>query len=272
MFVSKGRGGYTRDGEQYCIGRFLVLFGSSKEGLWGVVRRCSLRQCGHFMMGHVKLGDQTITVSGTYGGDGLPRDLDSVHEWNRHMLIRMPPELEAEFWKGGGWNDAGSEGPSVREWGKSIDGKSPKGVVHKGRSPGRGTAFDSQEVYLPKCSTYGGGSSSYKAIPGCVITYAYSDGQVETGIVVGRIAEGESRGSLVVLEFGRGLHHLYERWIKPEEVTSCYRAPTRLFGFLATLTPTKARSNAEQLLRMSAAGSLSDSYIDGALERLTKEG
>jgi len=270
MFVSKGRGGYTRDGEQYCIGRFLVLFGSSKEGLWGVVRRCSLRQCGHFMMGHVKLGDQTITVSGTYGGDGLPMDLDSVHEWNRPALTRMPPDIEEQFWKGGGWNDAGSEGPAVRLWGQSIDGKGGKVGPLRWRGDKSPAACDSQEVYLPECTS--GGGSMYRAIPGCLVTYTYSDGAEKyQGMVLGRVAEGEHRGHLVVLELNLTLCCMYQRWVDPQRVTYCCPLPTHLFSFLAGLTPEKVRRSGEALLGMEAYGSLCDRYIDGALERLGKE-
>jgi len=196
MFLTSQRG-CSRDEEQSARGKFLALFGSSKEGLWGVVRSCSMHQSGHFMMGSVTLGDQTITVSGTYGGDGLPRDLSEVQPWNRGLLIRMPPELEVAFWAGGGHNSAGSEGPAVHAWGLTL--KHKPATIATGKTQ-NGTAFDSRSVYLPKASTLGYGRSS--AGPGCFVTQRRPDGLEHGAVLCAVGCEGEE---YVMVPFARML-------------------------------------------------------------------
>lgn len=83
-----------------------------------VIPDLRMHQCGHFMMGHVdlKLRDGTthpLSLSGTYGGDGLPCDADLVL-WDR--LHELPLDLQDTFWRGGGHNGAGAEGPAMRKW------------------------------------------------------------------------------------------------------------------------------------------------------------
>jgi hypothetical protein len=114
MYVSSVRSYCTRTGEQRASGAFLVLFSivPGKE-VRAAVRHVKMRQCGHWMMGSMKLGEHTITLSGTYGADGLTRD---PPEGLWEHLVPLPEELTVEFWKGGGWNSAGAEGPSVRDW------------------------------------------------------------------------------------------------------------------------------------------------------------
>ena len=123
MFVTRKNRGYNRDGEWQASGRFLAVFcGKDQSKLYGVVRRCALRQLGHWMIGRIRVGSQTLTVSGTYGEDGLPLDLDKVEESNRRFLAPVPPELVEAFWKGGGHNCAGTEAPAMHAWGLSLDG------------------------------------------------------------------------------------------------------------------------------------------------------
>ena len=78
-----------------------------------IVRRVSLHQCGHFMMGTARAKGHSITLSGAYGSDGLPRlVLDEVYE----LGLELPAELREMWNKGGGWNGAGSEAPAMRRW------------------------------------------------------------------------------------------------------------------------------------------------------------
>lgn len=130
---------YTRSGEQRASGPFLMVFNNygvgdkSGRALRAVVRTTKLHQTGHFMMGSVniaflrsdwwvqqgypRLPTQRQTLSGTYGHDGLPITIDHSHVpgfWE--ALIPVPPELIEKFWRGGGWNSAGTEGPDMLEW------------------------------------------------------------------------------------------------------------------------------------------------------------
>lgn len=42
--------------------------------LYAVVRSCAMSQCGQWMMGTINIAGQRVTVSGSYGSDGLPMD------------------------------------------------------------------------------------------------------------------------------------------------------------------------------------------------------
>lgn len=137
-------GGYDKDGQQYSTGKFLAIFSDPfneaalRPELRAVVRPVRLEQMGHWMMGHLKFAGYTFTMSGTYGSDGLPCNL------NRHvipspdpdkkndivgltdeekkalwaLMVPLPAELQTAFWEGGGHNSAGKEGPSIHKWGK----------------------------------------------------------------------------------------------------------------------------------------------------------
>jgi len=84
--------------------------------LYACVRHVSLRQLGHWMMGTARIADQSLTLSGSYGSDGLPCDYEKLTESARTKLIELPAELIEEFWKGGGHNCAGSEASAMRNW------------------------------------------------------------------------------------------------------------------------------------------------------------
>jgi hypothetical protein len=104
-------------------GRFLALFcDREQKNIWGIVRYVRMTQLGQFMMGSMKIGSQQITMSGTYGDDGLPDDIEKISEANRKYLTPMPPDLVEVFWRpgNGGHNSAGAEGPAMHEWGRLI--------------------------------------------------------------------------------------------------------------------------------------------------------
>ena len=110
--------GYTRDGSQTAKGMFLML--CQREGLEhnndtprAIVRHCSMSQCGHFMMGTIRVKNHSITVSGSYGSDGLFKSVpDDVYD----LGVDLPTNLYEQWKNGGGWNSAGSEGSSIRQW------------------------------------------------------------------------------------------------------------------------------------------------------------
>lgn len=117
MFLN-GRRWYGRNGEQHARGSFLIIFSIARE-LRACVRHVNMSQCGQWMMGQAKIAPgTTITLSGTYGDDGLPCDPEKIGElWE--AMLPLPNDLTEAFWKGGGHNCAGSEGPAVHEWAKA---------------------------------------------------------------------------------------------------------------------------------------------------------
>lgn len=121
MFIDTGntRVWYTRNGQQ-ASGHFLVLMQPNDEpvrrgvnNLRALVRTVKLSQLGQFMMGDLRVGPFVITVSGTYGSDGLPVDVPRK-VWEHGVPL---PDYLFEAWnKGGGWNGAGSEAGEMRKW------------------------------------------------------------------------------------------------------------------------------------------------------------
>jgi len=123
---------YYRGSEQASsMGAYLILGSSAEERdsngfetLFGAVRMVALRQCGQFMMGNARIAGETITVSGSFGSDGLPINLDrlSVREqwrdqWERERyhrdldpadpravrlrskFVKVSEELAARYWR-----------------------------------------------------------------------------------------------------------------------------------------------------------------------------
>jgi len=126
--------------QQRSRGRFLILLDNGGKELRAIVRTVALRQLGHWMMGYARVYGESLTVSGTYGSDGLPKHIDTLrfpngeyfhHQWRKpsdewidrvwQSATPVPQELYDMWATGGGHNSAGSEGPSMRQWGRSID-------------------------------------------------------------------------------------------------------------------------------------------------------
>jgi hypothetical protein len=78
-----------------------------------LVRYSALRQLGHFMMGFIRVGKHRLTVSGSYGADGLAMDVDA-DVYARGLVL--PDELRRAWNEGGGWNGAGGEAAAMRRW------------------------------------------------------------------------------------------------------------------------------------------------------------
>lgn len=126
MFIT-GEGWYAPDGTQKAKGKFLMVIedpnpGKKRAELRACVRTVTLEQLGHWMMGQADLAGQRITLSGSYGSDGLPITLRhkefnedmAKHVWEN--LVRIPEDLQTAFWEGGGHNCAGAEAPRMKEW------------------------------------------------------------------------------------------------------------------------------------------------------------
>lgn len=80
----------------------------------GIVRMVAMQQCGQFMMGRARIKGHTITLSGSYGGDGLP--VYQVPQEVYDAGVDIPDDLYELWNKGGGHNSAGSEAPAMRKW------------------------------------------------------------------------------------------------------------------------------------------------------------
>ncbi len=135
MFLKQSRSGYNRQGEQFARGSFLLVFSNNqhkwaeetgkdwrdfpsenRRKLYACVRHVSLRQMGPWMMGSARIAGQSVTVSGSYGSDGLPGDYERLTLAARAKLVEIPAELTEMFWQGGGHNCAGNEAAAMREW------------------------------------------------------------------------------------------------------------------------------------------------------------
>jgi hypothetical protein len=82
----------------------------------GIVRMVAMQQLGQFMMGIARIKNFSITLSGSYGGDGLPVYKVPQEVYNEGKDI---PEWLYKLWeKGGGHNSCGSETEEMRKWAK----------------------------------------------------------------------------------------------------------------------------------------------------------
>ena len=119
MFIRTKYNGYSGTA-QVTAGDFLVLcvaerpyagFVSEIESykeMRALVRYVKMEQCGQFMMGTFRAFGKSITVSGSYGADGLLLDVPKeVYD----KAVVVPPEL-IEAWAHGG----GSEALEMRRW------------------------------------------------------------------------------------------------------------------------------------------------------------
>jgi hypothetical protein len=78
-----------------------------------LVRKVAMSQRGHWMMGRARVFGHSLSLSGSYGGDGLtvtvPREIFD-------RAVPIPPELHEAWNKGGGHNSAGNEALAMRDW------------------------------------------------------------------------------------------------------------------------------------------------------------
>lgn len=123
---------YTAGGEQRSYGPFLMLFqqkwdsiaGDYPQELRALVRSVRLESFGNFMMGRCKLklpGEDkplTITLSGTFGGDGLPMSIPEIGDIGRlpsrlwPLLWELPSGLVERFWV----NEEREGYEEIRKW------------------------------------------------------------------------------------------------------------------------------------------------------------
>ena len=114
-----GQSGYRGGNQVRTRGLFLMFIQPpGSEGCSApikcVVRKVALQQLGHWMMGRANIRGQWFTVSGSYGGDGLPMDVpQAVYD---SLTVTLPDDLYQAWNKGGGHNSCGSEATAVRLW------------------------------------------------------------------------------------------------------------------------------------------------------------
>lgn len=78
-----------------------------------LVRKVAMHQCGHFMMGTARAFGHKLTLSGSYGSNGLTVEVPrEVFE----KAVPIPQELHDLWNKGDGWNGAGNEARAMQEW------------------------------------------------------------------------------------------------------------------------------------------------------------
>jgi hypothetical protein len=87
---------------------------SNRYPMRGIVRYVRMKQLGHFMMGSAVVGKHRLTLSGSYGSDGLPKTVpDDAYEAG----VEVPKALYDAWNNGGGHNSsAGSEADEMRKW------------------------------------------------------------------------------------------------------------------------------------------------------------
>ena len=122
MYVKSNDSYYK--GTNRCIRKapFLILMNDPKDTsigrthMRGIVRMVAMQQLGHFIIGIARIKNFSITLSGSYGGDGLPvyKVPQEVYDAGKDI-----PEWLYELWnKGGGHNSCGSEAEEMRKWAK----------------------------------------------------------------------------------------------------------------------------------------------------------
>ena len=122
MYIERTRTYYQ--GTEQCAARalFLMLIYPKDEPYYpdnhlpikAIVRKVALRQCGHWMMGTARVYGHSLTVSGSYGHDGLIMDVPR-EVYDRAQVV-LPDELYELWAHGGGWNSAGSEALAMCQW------------------------------------------------------------------------------------------------------------------------------------------------------------
>jgi hypothetical protein len=129
MFIGQTDGGY-RGSEQWASGPYLFVAenpsgmmaiapGRQAHTLYACVRRVRLSQCGHFMMGRIRIGKwRKIVVSGPIGSDGLPHNCgDPSFEDLKPYMTEIPHDIASAYWLDEGHNDVGPKaGAMLRKW------------------------------------------------------------------------------------------------------------------------------------------------------------
>ncbi len=120
MYLNPTRAYYRGTEQASARGAFLLLVQlkdkpCNASNTYAIVRKVALHQCGNFMMGRANLCGKWRVVSGAYGSDGLPMDVDQLPS----DAVLLPQALYDAWNNGGGWNGSGNEAPDLRTWAKA---------------------------------------------------------------------------------------------------------------------------------------------------------
>lgn len=119
---NSGTSSYYYCGEQRCRrGWFLILCQPAglpiKSEMRAFVRKVALHQLGQWMMGKAQIHGKVFSLSGAYGGDGLPIDVpQEIYDKG----TPVPPHLYELWENGGGWNSCGSEREEMLKWAENL--------------------------------------------------------------------------------------------------------------------------------------------------------
>lgn len=133
MFITTRYSGYNRNDEQVCAGKFLILmtddskpFDTTANPIRGMVRYVHMSPLGNFMMGLITVKGHKLSLSGSYGADGLCKDVPTdVY----NLGVELPSALVEKGNHGGGWNSAGNEADAMRQWALGL----PQRRVHRSK-------------------------------------------------------------------------------------------------------------------------------------------
>lgn len=119
MYIEPIRRYYDRDGSQHTSrANFLILVSSKDlpcgpDNFRAIVRKVAMAQCGHFMMGTARAFGHSMSLSGSYGEDGLTCDVPHVVFEKAFPTPRYLYDLWAS---GSGHNSAGNEAEEMVKW------------------------------------------------------------------------------------------------------------------------------------------------------------
>ncbi len=116
MYIENTQRYYVGNQQHIRKANFLILIQGKERNspIKALVRKVALEQFGHFMMGYARIYGHTLTVSGSYGSDGLPIAVeDDIYE---RAAVLLPQDLYNAWNNGGGWNSAGKESGLMRKW------------------------------------------------------------------------------------------------------------------------------------------------------------
>lgn len=129
MFIKVTNQGYTKDGAQFATGKYVAFFSDADmKQIWAFCpkRVVRLEQLGHWMMGHIRVDDHQVSISGSAGHDGLPLDIDKLPDHVKNNAAKyfklLPASLAEEYRRSEGWNDIGPAVTNLRTWARQEFG------------------------------------------------------------------------------------------------------------------------------------------------------
>jgi len=251
MFLKGSTSGYNQNDEQTARGPFLVLFDVKAGGeLRCAVRHVSYHQLGNFMMGSCVLGDHYVTLSGQYGGDGLPRTPpDDL--WPR--LHPVPAEITEAYWK--------DKKSGLYEWANENRVTLSKLLPDPRPQPDWKFEAPYKRIVGPIRIPYvdDGYKRPIYVRQGDLVRYL-SNGRVSVARIVCWAKRGDEPRRLCVLECSNDFTHGYERWCEPKDIIQLLSPNAFQSWFFGKHT------FGPEVLKASEYGALSASFLANYLD------